>query len=682
MKIKIFFFIFTFISLPSLALDVCPNNKHPENTQIQTPCLNLDSPVLFDKSWGNELKDLFWLTAEVEKSKDIIQMQTNEFSEVLRFYRDNQLARSANTQNKIQSLEQDFESLYLIQKEQRILKRKLNICYTGLCSAQRRVELEDLLQKIQRSQSELILKNPLLSTKTVENFFLYYPKSIEIVEGNGFDSFFNKMKLSVSDTLSSPQSQLDFEETDTPRYGQKTMKKLMIDASIEALANLNPIKNEFSKFSFDRDMPLFKKNNDEYVEEYLKKIPSKFPLLTSTILFKAELTNERSQFLCHLNSQHEKNKKYQEHLQTSVDAALLLGPLFLGPMGRAVSMGARPLIMGKLVNFGIKSTQAEKIAMIGRFSSEGLFVGHQNLKLQQKESECAEKSTQFYLQNNQKNYQNQKLCHNELAQMRFEESLAWLSLGSYEAIPALVKKYKFYKAPSIAHLQVNDQKDIQNTLKNFHQNPKHWAYEFQTKDTGTFTVMDLSKLQNIKEEHAKELPKDYWHFVGNIYKDRLNLTPEEIKGFVKTSEDMQERTKLIINSPKSHLSSSIKKPSFNGGIGIVESRNADELLPIEKSTGKRFQRHPNEKSVEIVRLTVAKEAEKTTLSKDLTSMAMQLIAYDPQISKAYIYTSKSHAVLYRRMGVPADRIQTLDERDVYIELNRTEILEMLKKKNP
>lgn len=682
MKLIKTFIFSTLFSASSFALDVCPTQKKPENTQIQTPCLNLDSPILFDKSWGNELKDLFWLTAEVEKTKDIIQMQTNEFSEVLRFYRDNKLARSATTQNKIQTLEQDFESLYLIQKEQRILKRKLNICYSGMCSAHRRVELEDLLQKIQRSQAELILKNPLLSTKTIENFFLYYPKSIDIIEGDGFDSFFNKMKMSVTDTLSSPQSQLDFEESENSRYSSKTIKKLMIDASIEALANLNPIKNELSKFSFDRDMPLFKKNNEDYAEEYLKKIPSKYPLLTSTVLFKAELTEERSSFLCQLNTELDKNKKRQEYLNMTVDGALLLGPIFLGPIGRVVSMGARPLILSKLVNYGIRSSATEKAALIGRFGAEGLFLGNQNLKITQKENECSSETTQFYLKSNQTHFEKQKNCHHELAQLRFEESLSWLTFGGYEAIPSLVKKYKFYKAPSLARIQVKDSKDMSSVLQEFHQNPKHWAYEFQTKESGTFTVMDLAKIQNIKEVEAKTIPKDYWHFVGNIYKDRLNLTPEEIKGFVKTSEEMQERTKLIINSPSSQIQSSTKNKQFNGGIGIVESRNSSELLPIEKSTGKRFERKPNEKSVEIVRLTVSKDAEKTTLSKDLTSMAMQLVAYDPEISKAYIYTSKSHAVLYRRMGVPQSRIQTLDERDVYIELTRADILEMLKKQNP
>ena len=144
---------------------------------------------------------------------------------------------------------------------------------------------------------------------------------------------------------------------------------------------------------------------------------------------------------------------------------------------------------------------------------------------------------------------------------------------------------------------------------------------------------------------------------------------------------MQPRTKIIFNTADSQIGS--KKPTqFKGGIGVLESKNADELLPIEKSTGKRFPRTPGEKSVEIVRLTVSKDAEKTDLSKELTSAAMNLIVADQSITKAYIYTSKSHAVLYRRMGVPQTRIQTLDERDVYIELTRADILELLKKQNP
>lgn len=654
---------------------MCPTSNTPENTFIDTPCVQLDSPVLFEKSWGKELQNFFWLTSEIEKTKDIVQYQTNDYAEILRFYRDNFQSQTGKTVSRAKNLEEDFALLYDLQKQMRMTKRRLNLCYRKLCSAGRRVELEDELRKMQSSQAELIYKNPILSTKTIENFFLYYPESIEVAKNNSFDSLVTKVKQTANDTFGDSESSLDFLEIDEARYDSKVIKNLFIASSVEALKNLEPLKSDLGKFFFDRDLPLFKQNNSEYIKSYMDSFHGKFPYLTETLLFKAEVNNERSALLCKLDKNLEAKKFREKVLTTAVDGALLIGPLFLGPLGRVGGQGMRSLLTTRLGSFGMRASQTEKAVMATRMGSEGIFVMHANHKVSTKENECAQVSSEFYLKTNEQNFERQRMCFEELASLRFEESLSWASFSGLELVPQLEKRFKYLRAPTIEKRTLGSKQNLSTVMEDFYKQKNRFAMEVNTADNGVYTVMDLSKLKEVKDEKLKSLPSDYWHFVGDVYRSRLNLTPDEIKGFVKTSEEMQPRTKIIFNTSNSQLGSK-NPPQFKGGIGVLESKQADELLPIEKSTGKRFPRTPGEKSVEIVRLTVSKEAEKTDLSKQLTDAAVHLIVADKSVTKAYIYTSKAHAVLYRRMGIPKEAIKPLDDRDVYIELSR-EDLEML-----
>ncbi len=680
MKKALFTSLFLLITISTHSRDVCPTSQTPENTSIETPCVQLDSPVLFEKSWGKELRDFFWLTSEIEKTKDIVQYQTNDFAEVLRFYRDNLQSKTGKTLNRVKNLEEDFTLLYELQKQIRLTKRKLNLCYKNLCGAQRRVELEDELRKIQGSQTELIYKNPLLSTKTIENFFLYYPQSVEVARNNKFDSFFTIVKQTATDTFGDSESNLDFLESDEPRFDNTVLKNLFINSSIEALKNLEPLKSDLSKFFYDKDMPLFKKNNSDYIKSYLESFHGKFPYLSETLLFKAEVNNEKSQLLCRLDKNLAAKKLREKTLNTAVDGALLIGPLFLGPLGRIGSAGIRSILTTRLGSFGMRIGHAEKALMASRLSSEGIFLKHANQKVNAKENECAQDALEFYLKTNEANFERQRICSEELASLRLEESLSWISLSGIELIPQLEKRFKYLRAAVVEKRSLRPEETLASALESFGKQKNHFAIEVKAHDNSYYTVMDLNKLSEVKNENLKSLPSDYWKFVGDVYRTRLNLTPDEIKGFVKTSEEMHSRTKIILNTTSSQVSS--KNPAqFNGGIGIVESKKMDDLLPIEKSTGKRFPRKSGEKSVEIVRLTVSKDAEKSDLSKHLTESALQLINNDPLVTKAYIYTSKSHAVLYRRMGIPKDAIKALDDRDVYIELDRTDLENLVRSKS-
>lgn len=96
----------------------------------------------------------------------------------------------------------------------------------------------------------------------------------------------------------------------------------------------------------------------------------------------------------------------------------------------------------------------------------------------------------------------------------------------------------------------------------------------------TLTTLDLTRQREIASSELSNLSGEYWNFVGNVYRDRLNLTAEEIAGFVASSKAFENRTKLVVmtRGPPS-------TNSFQGGVAMVESTKASDLLPLEKATG-------------------------------------------------------------------------------------------------
>lgn len=199
-----------------------------------------------------------------------------------------------------------------------------------------------------------------------------------------------------------------------------------------------------------------------------------------------------------------------------------------------------------------------------------------------------------------------------------------------------------------------------------------WAKQFRTADQGNFTLMDLSKIRLVKDLHLRGIPDKYWRFVSDTYSQRLNLMRDEIDGFVKSSQEFVSRTKLIVNTTQSIRFTS----RFNGGVSVVFSNDTQESLPVEKAINRSVSRGSTGKSAEIVRLTVAKDAEAKDLSRLLIHQALGLILQDKKIENTYVYTSRVHYRLYKQLGVSPSKVLAIGERDVLITLKRKD-LEML-----
>lgn len=189
------------------------------------------------------------------------------------------------------------------------------------------------------------------------------------------------------------------------------------------------------------------------------------------------------------------------------------------------------------------------------------------------------------------------------------------------------------------------------------------AITFSTRaDNSVVSIMDLARKKELNSQGLGQLSDDYWDFVGDVYRKRLNLSEKEIKSFVESSRAFEPRTKLVMMTRGPPGQSPI-----DGGVAIVESKKTTDLLPLEKATGIKLSRQ-NGKISEIVRLTSVSESNPHVM-QDLLKEIAQLTQADPELKKIYIYTSKIHARLYKRLGVPAKQVGEPIDRDVIIEVN-------------
>ena len=515
----------------------------------------------------------------------------------------------------------DAETLFVLAQTINSIKARLQICYTkSLCSAGVRSDLEYQLLQLQITKSSILVKRPLFTHPSFEE-------------------------------------QLQKTTEDNP-VSSTEIKKLISYASRETAATLLERVDSYSRF-LDGDM---------------KDLPS---TIADDFINRFEIEGSpigQEKWLCSLASSREKTREREAFTKKGIEVSLLVLPLALGPWGRFGLLGAETLLGAKLLRFGMTAKEIDGAAWLVRAGSGIATNSHYSMEVRKTEAACKNTEQNFFVKPTVATFENYNTCKAEVDEARFIETISWISaIGAELPGPA----FKFYKAKFTPQM-VHTKEGAQNIGEHLQKNPltkKQWAKEFETKDQGRFTYMDLSKLERVSDHQMCQVPDDYWKFVGDIYSERLNLTPEEIKNFIKSSQDFAPRTKLIINS-----TDSIKETkTFNGGVGIVVSDRAQDLLPVEKAVSKNLTRKPGEKVAEIVRLTVSKDADAEKLSKSLINQAAGALLQDKDIKTVYIYTSKIHARLYKRIGVKADSITPEGDRDVIIALSRSDVENLLAK---
>jgi len=186
----------------------------------------------------------------------------------------------------------------------------------------------------------------------------------------------------------------------------------------------------------------------------------------------------------------------------------------------------------------------------------------------------------------------------------------------------------------------------------------------------------LKKLLNAQSEYILDFRKStpngleqnyvnsYFFYVAEIYEKFLHMEEAEVKKFMEISRAVLDRTIIIVKE---------KHNKFSAGVNIVYSNSIEERLPLEISTGINLPR--NERPlVEITRLTSSDS--KTT--KELLAIIGRIFESEEKLLTIYVYTSKIHARLYRRLGI-THIVKAISDRDVLISFNSEEAIDILRK---
>lgn len=305
--------------------------------------------------------------------------------------------------------------------------------------------------------------------------------------------------------------------------------------------------------------------------------------------------------------------------ELTLEAGLCVAPFFFPPLGVA-----RIGRMAYLAKYGLTS---EKVVASGISVSTAAVLS--SIDLKQEEQVCLSKQEVYRSQPSVENYKDYQECLASLSDQKMIMS-AGIVLAVGVPLPFGQRIEKFAIKGVVALKKEAD--------------------------------AVLSAIRPI-ENDAKRVADAYYEYVAEVYQKRLNLSDDEIKSFMKSSREMGDRTLLLV---KTKLNPAQAPPQFKGGIGVVQSRSSEELLPLEKATGFKVPRVEGVKSIEIVRLVSTDEAN-PNLMKELLNEAMTVVASDPSIKKAYVYTSRIHERLYRKFNIPYKVINHPNQRDVIME---------------
>jgi hypothetical protein len=631
---------------PSKSLEcITCKNELPQNSSLN----ELAAPVEI-------LEKLSFLEEKVSRLQKVNETLKKSLAPLLRTLRDGTTEPTfKESREEIKSIKADFDRLVVLSKESISLQRKFDICITN-CSSSRRLEIADELVLVQKLRTSLFIKQPLLANKA-----------------------FEERMISITNTM------MDNELL----FANEVFEKDLLSALLDNLGKIEKRGDEYFKFENDPLKPYNRKGNTSYVDKYLDNVTSHFPNVLEDVVksssYDGSFSNHDTKLsACFYSEKFKKHSDRAEYTEMGIDAGLFILPLFAGPVGRLGVTGIELVFGERLAIWGLRSLDSKKaISATSLVFQTGIAAQDLN-KLKNLSEECRKSEVKFLTKNDETQLKEFRDCQKNLGEKIFLSEVGAIALVgsnlSKSAIKFLTKGALKINLPTMVTKEVSTTNEISNYIyKNGLDQLKkgQLSVEFSTPTSGVFSVMDLKALEKIQDPVLKKIPEDYWRYVGSIYSERLNLTKDEIESFIKSSLEMSPRTKLVLNTEKSPLIGAMK---IKGGVGVVEAKGPGELLPLEKATGIKIDKKPNEKIVEIVRLSVGKDSDAEQLSTALVSQATSLIVQDKSISRVFIFTSRIHARLYRKMGVPMDKIKELDKRDVIIEFTRSDLERVIQKK--
>ncbi len=506
----------------------------------------------------------------------------------------------------------EFEQLARIVEQENSTSGKLQVCYQVGCSASRKIELEDQVKHL---------------TKLKLLYFSFHPELAQ----NGVNELFQEK---------------------SPPYQDDDIRHALMESSSEYLKTRLEIIGQTNLY---RAKALLGSDSNPFhfypaVGEALYQTIEKLPHLDDDSLMASA---------CLLKKEREDYYGVQKIKEIAVETTLFIAP-FLFPPLNMLKLGR----IGYLSTFGLRGRKLQAVTegvLTKSVETAGfgylLFEGHRR---------CDQKKIQKTLNPNSENIRDYNDCREEVEELQFQTLLiAGMNIIPLEKLSLIApEKLKgiFNKDFPTLEKQSTSLEGATFVAKTLEKRP---SATFKTQANDYLTVVDLGSAKASRVQKYKDLSGGYWNFVGETYKKRLNLSDEEIEGFLKSSRDFEERTMLIVRT-KDHPTRG--DPSFNGGMGIVFSKDEDALLPLEKATGIRLPRNEGEEAIEVVRLVID-DPSNTNAMKELLEQMGPLLKEKKKASSFYVYTSKIHERLYRKLGIPYEVIERPSKRDVVMKFD-------------
>ncbi len=360
-------------------------------------------------------------------------------------------------------------------------------------------------------------------------------------------------------------------------------------------------------------------------------------------------------------------EKYEDE-KAITDMFILVSPFLVGG---SVKAGSYTTNMLKLANAGFK-TRVFNATNVTSFASSAYFFKDTMIGISDVTERCQKIARDLYTDKKPELYHTLKTCQKDYA---YEIGMLAFSGG----VSAITSTRAFNRILEIRQNMKNGFKLLETDDHDKFFN--HIRYiDFMSSDF-THTGIKLTRKKDeiivvnlANTEYGSPIDAmavDYWNYVGEVYQKRLKLSDEEVKSFVQSSNDMAERTLLVVNR---NLDPSMPGKKFNGGVALVQA-DADSILPLEKALKFRLPRG-NKKVAEIVRLTADKSKE-ANYFKELLSVLTQVARAGRDVEEFYIYTSKEHYRLYSRIFKNHEIVKDTG-RDKVIKLTRADMIEATK----
>jgi len=596
----------------------------------------VDLPLELDSNSFELLNEWSWISKRAQQKRTILQAEIDEHKNMLRYVRDGKLHDDKSLRwykNEYEAIRDDFSDLKKITDKIQVIINKLNLCYK-LCSAFTRIELEKDLEKTQSLKMALLTKRPLLAGPEIESLLVNnFEKKIS---QNDFD---DKLKKTYTDYFEALQNSIN-----------------QIDDV------LNPVDREYKFLKKSRPQSIEARQKN-YIDRLAKthENSSKFVNnLLSDLDWSSELSDESNLSLhCRFYKQYKSHIENQNIKSLALDGAMIIGPFVAGPIFRIGAWGLRG---ANILKWGVQKEAAKKITALSMRGLSTAYFAKSLTDLNDKKKLCESTLDKFYQSKNRYEYYDYKNCVSEY-QNALILSSAETAFSSIDGSIRLFKSLEFLKKIDFDQKIFNarDMDEMKYSLSKYPLNGKEVdevGHKLQTSQRGDFYVFNVSESKDSKSFSA--VGDRYWDYVAEIYNKRLKLSDEEIKSFIESSKSMSNRTTLVLNTEKGSVD------KMRGGVALVTSSKNAEKMPFEKATGLKIPRQKGKRVAEIVRLTVGNSDPK--LMNELIELLKSSVAGEKDIDKLYVYTSKVHARLYKRMGVPLKEIST-DKRDVVFEID-------------